>query len=155
MTNGPEGTKNYTMAQRHTAYDMTEDINEGKYDEENDRFTGSKILKDSQKWNYCWSTRSIAGRTQRIGSLIMKYIASGTKFKLKLMTYNGARLDSDYQGGVKYTKTSEREDYVGKCGMLATGKIVFPTLSDKSTWFFIDGIKTPGIDYNNISNTQT
>lgn len=155
MTNGPEGTKNYTMAQRHTAYDMTEDINEGKYDEEDDRFTGSKILKDSQKWNYCWSTRSVAGRTQRIGSLIMKYIASGTKFKLKLMTYNGARLDSDYQGGVKYTKTSEREDYVGKCGMLATGKIVFPTLSDKSTWFFIDGIKTPGIDYNNISNTQT
>lgn len=155
MTNGPEGTKNYTMAQRHTAYDMTEDINEGKYDKENDRFTGSKILKDSQKWNYCWSTRSVVGRVQKIGSLIMKYIASGTEFKLKLMTYNGARLDSDYQGGVKYTKTSEREDYVGKCGMLATGKIVFPTLSDKSTWFFIDGIKTPGIDYNNISNTQT
>lgn len=155
MTNGPEGTKNYTMAQRHTAYDMTEDINEGGYDKENDGFTGSKILKDSSKWNYCWSSRQVAGRTQRIGSLIMKYIATGGKFKLKLQTYNGARLDSDYQGGVKYTKTSEREDFVGKCGMLAAGRIVFPTLSDKSTWFFLDGIKTPGIDYHNITNTQT
>ena len=155
MTNGPEGTKNYTMAQRHTAYDMTEDINEGGYDKKNDSFTGSKILKDSSKWNYCWSTRKVAGRIQRIGSLIMKYIATGDKFKLKLQTYNGARLDSDYQGGVKYTKTSEREDFVGKCGMLAAGRIVFPTLSDKSTWFFLDGIKTPGIDYHNITNTQT
>ena len=82
MTNGPEGTKNYTMAQRHTAYDMTEDINEGGYDKESDSFTGSKILKDSSKWNYCWSTRKVAGRTQRIGSLIMKYIAIFQKFLL-------------------------------------------------------------------------
>lgn len=154
MTNGPENTKNYTMAQRHTAYDMTEDINSGQYDDERGEFIGSSILKDSQKWNYCWSTRQIPGRTQQIGSLIMKYIANGGKSKLKLCTYNGARVEGDYNGGVKYTKTSEREDYVGKCQMLALGKIIFPTLSDKSTWFFLDGIKTPGIDYNNISNTQ-
>lgn len=156
MTNGPENTKQYTMAQRHTAYDMTEDINNGKYDEKSDTFSNSSILRDSSKWDYCWSFRSLFnGQPQRIGSLIMKYVANGGKSKLELKTYNGAKVASDINGGVKYTKTSEREDYIGKCQMLALGKIIFPTLSDKSTWFYVDGIKTPGLDYSNIKNTQT
>lgn len=158
MTNGPEGTKNYTIAQRHTAYDMTEDISKGYVDEKG-RFKNSDILKDSQDWDYCWSTRIVNGQLRRIGSIIMKHFSQTDKLGgvsgLKLRTYNGVVVDGDHNGGTKYTKISQQEDFVAKMSMITSGRILFPTLSDKSTWFFLEGISTPGVDYNNLKNTPT
>ena len=158
MTNGPEGTKNYTIAQRHTAYDMTEDISKG-YIGQDGRFKNSDILKDSQDWDYCWSTRNINGQLRRIGSIIMKHFSETDKLGgvsgLKLRTYNGVVVDGDYNGGTKYTKISQQEDFVAKLSMLTSGRILFPTLSDKSTWFFLEGVSTPGIDYTNLKAIPT
>jgi hypothetical protein len=57
-------------------------------------------------------------------------------------------------GGVQYKKISERDDYMAKVAILMKGGIIFPTLSDKSTWFYITGCNLPGINYNSISSTN-
>ena len=46
---------------------------------------------------------------------------------------------------------SRRTDFLSKAAIIQTGGIIFPTLSDKSTWFHLTGIKLPGLDYNSLA----
>ena len=85
-----------------------------------------------------------------IGSLIIKHILSKGNINLRLHTHGGVMVENDIQGGVAYDSITEREDWLGKAAILRDGGIIFPTLSDKSTWFYLTGVEVPGIDYSNL-----
>lgn len=147
-TNGPEGTHRYTLSQSHTASDIKDDINTTVI-ESNGRVSKGKIIKDMMRYGYCWSVKN----GKHIGSLIIKHFANADSApsKLSLYTHGGVRLNTDHTGGVAYNKITQREDWVAKAKILQAGYIIFPTLSDKSTWFYLGGVKIPGLNYNNLS----
>ena len=68
---------------------------------------------------------------------------------MQLETYIGAKRDDVHDGGTKYTKIAKREDYLSKATIIENGGLLFPTLSDKSTWFYLTGITLPGLQYDN------
>ena len=148
MTNGPEGTKRYMLAQSHTASDMTDNYNKAELVD--GEIKGSKMLKDMR--NYLYNT--IKGlRDIPKGSIIIKqlFFAKDKKLNLVLHTHGGVKVDSNYDGGVSYRKITEREDWIAKAAILKQGGIIFPTLSDKSTWFYLTGVNVPGLNYGSIS----
>jgi hypothetical protein len=67
MTNGPEGTKRYMLAQSHTASDITDDFNRAVI--EGDGIKGSKMLRDMSKYIYN-TIKGVRGIPK--GSLIIK-----------------------------------------------------------------------------------
>ena len=155
MTNGPGNTKQYTMAQAHTASDFTDDLNKAEVTDDG-KVVGSRILKDLIKYTYNLSqriVRSSAGDyAQTIGSIIIKHLMTAGHSKLRLKINSGVRVQDDYSGGVSYKEITEREDYLGKATILQHGGIIFPTLSDKSTWFHLDGVQVPGLNYKALSS---
>ena len=149
MTNGPEGTKRYTLAQSHTASDMTDDYKKAILVD--GQIKGSRMLRDMRNYLYncIEGTRGIPK-----GSLIVKQLYFSAKKNLEnlvLHTHGGVKVEGDYTGGVSYRKITEREDWIAKAAILKQGGIIFPTLSDKSTWFYLTGVNVPGIDYSSIS----
>ena len=62
----------------------------------------------------------------------------------------GFKTEQRGDSGTEYTKTSINEDYMTRATILANGCIALPVLSDKSTFYYISGVKLPGIDYNNF-----
>lgn len=148
MTNGPEGTKRYTLAQSHTASDITDNFNKAVLVD--GEIKGSKMLRDMRKYIY----NAIEGlRGIPKGSIIIKqlYFAADKRLHLVLHTHGGVKVEGNYDGGVSYNKITEREDWLAKAAILKNGGIIFPTLSDKSTWFYLTGVNVPGIDYSDIS----
>jgi hypothetical protein len=145
MTLGPENTKMYTMAQNHSASEFTDDFNLSVVDNDG-RITGSKMLPDMMKfvYNYMYTK---AGK--HIGSIIIKHYLNKKRSNLQLQTFIGAKRDDVHDGGTKYTKIAKREDYLSKATILENGGLLFPTLSDKSTWFYLTGIVLPGLQYEN------
>jgi hypothetical protein len=51
--------------------------------------------------------------------------------------------------GISYTDTGPIEDYMSKLEILRNGGLLFPTLSDKTTYYYLTGMQMPGIDYAN------
>lgn len=155
MTNGPENTKRYLMAQSHTISDMTVDINDATADESEPlterQVKNSRVLRDMQKYLYNFLQR---GRNWDlpIGSLIIKHVLQSGGIHLTLHTHGGIMVDEDLSGGVSYKKITEREDWLAKAAILKQGGIIFPTLSDKSTWFYVTGVTVPGINYYGIES---
>jgi len=67
MTNGPEGTKRYMLAQSHTASDMTDNYNKAELVD--GEIKGSRMLKDMA--NYLYNTiKGLRGIPK--GSLLIK-----------------------------------------------------------------------------------
>lgn len=155
MTNGPENTKRYLMAQSHTISDMTVDINDATSDDSEPLNTrkvkNSRVLKDMQKYLYNFLERG-KNWDLPIGSLIIKHVLQSGGIHLTLHTHGGIMVDEDLSGGVSYKKITEREDWLAKAAILKQGGIIFPTLSDKSTWFYVTGVTVPGINYYNIES---
>ena len=83
----------------------------------------------------------------RIGSLILKQIISTDRPTLTLLTPVGFKTEKQADQGVAYTRIPEYEDYVSKMEYLSNSNIIFPTLSDKSTYAALSGIKLPGISF--------
>lgn len=150
MTNGPEGTKRYMLAQSHTASDMTDNYNKAELVD--GEIKGSRMLKDMA--NYLYNTiKGLRGIPK--GSLLIKqlFFAKDHKLHLVLHTHGGVKVDSNYDGGMSYRKITEREDWLAKAAILKQGGIIFPTLSDKSTWFYLTGANVPGLNYGALSQT--
>lgn len=144
QTLGPEGVKMYTMAQNHTASDFTDDFNKAVVDKDGN-VHGSPILDDMKK--YCYNF-FITKAGKQIGSIIIKHLHKPGHRLLSLDTFIGVKkVDDSKDGGTKYTKISKRDDYLAKVRILQSGGITFPTLSDKSTWFYLTGVRLPGLDY--------
>lgn len=152
MTIGPENTKMYTFAQNHTASDTIYDLN-NSYDENGNLVKGCTLEELSQV-DYVMA-RDQQGN--RIGSVIGKTLMNKdwnpNHNKLQLRTSAGTKSSTYSDEGSKYSKTTSREDYMAKVQMLLQGDIIFPALSDKSTYFSISGIKLPGLNFDNSSSS--
>jgi len=153
MTNGPEGTKRYLMAQSHTVSDITLDINDAECDTSqpaNKReFKKSRIMRDMANYIYNF-VKTGKHAAIPIGSLIIKHVFNNGKINLVLHTHGGIMMDGDRTGGKSYSDITEREDWLAKYAILKDGGIIFPTLSDKSTWFYLTGVRVPGLNYKNL-----
>lgn len=162
-TLGPGDTSLFTMSQNNTASDITDDLNKA-YVDELGNIQGSEVASDMIKWEYNLM-RAPFDESQRIatnvlwGSCILKYLHRKNRVKLDLKTHVGMNMENTHDGGVKYTEISERDDFLAKATILESDGIIFPTLSDKSTWFYISasdrdlGLKLPGINYDDIANS--
>lgn len=153
-TNGPEGSKQYMMAQSHTASDLTDDYKKAVVIDGIIKY--SRKMKDMAAYVYNFMFEKQGEIKRPVGSIIIKqlYLNAGKKLQLRLHTHGGVRIENNYDGGVSYKKITEREDWIGKAAILKQGGIIFPTLSDKSTWFYLTGVTLPGIDYTNIKEVS-
>lgn len=151
MTLGPNHTKRYTMAQCHTASDITDMLKNADVQEA--EIIGSSLAKDMAQYAYnlFTLTNRITNKAYPIGSRLLKGILSGENKNLKLHTHGGVKTERSKSGGKDYKQISAREDYLAKMEILRQGGIIFPTLSDKATWFYITGCTLAGYDYNKIS----
>lgn len=159
-TMGPGNKKRFTMAQRNTASDITDDLSNGEVvvdDEGNVSAIGSNILNDMVKYIYtCFAEVDKHGMKKIYGSLIAKQMFANGKNKpiLKLAQHGGSRTEQSRQGGKAYTEMSDREDLISKISILMENGILFPTLSDKATYFYLKGITLAGLNYKNINGTS-
>lgn len=145
MVLGPDNTRMYTFAQNHSASDTTYELNTCL--DENGNVVEGNIMADLQNVSYI----TIHDGSRRIGSIIAKSVLDANfnknRNRIQLHTSSGIKTQDSRNGGVKYSEITEREDYINKAVILRDGNIVFPTLSDKSTWFYLSGIKLPGLNW--------
>lgn len=91
-----------------------------------------------------------------IGSVIAKQvlqsIKDGKQIGIQLCTPVQFKTNDRSDEGSDYFQIGEREDYVMKCSILEGGNIIFPTMSDKKTWYYITGVDMPGIKYTYDNN---
>lgn len=156
MTLGPNHTKRYTMAQCHTASDITDMLVDANISDDGVTISGSDLAKDMAQYSYnlFYLPNRITKKLYPIGSRLLKGILSGENKNLKLHTHGGVKTERSKTGGKDYKEISAREDYLAKMEILRTGGIVFPTLSDKATWFYITGCKLAGYDYKSIDSVS-
>lgn len=154
MTLGPNHTKRYTMAQCHTASDITDMIIDANISDDGVTIVGSDLAKDMAQYSYnlFYLPNRITKKLYPIGSRLLKGILSGENKNLKLHTHGGVKTERSKTGGKDYKEISAREDYLAKMEILRTGGMIFPTLSDKATWFYITGCKLAGYDYKSIDS---
>ena len=93
------------------------------------------------------------GENTRYGSLVVEHIDEGGG-PLEIATLIGF---SSYEAGaddVDYAQMSAREDYISKFSALLSGRMIFPTQSDKKTWGYVKGLMLPGLNFNNLAETM-
>lgn len=104
----------------------------------------------SDPFAYFEGEEDVTGEKPKYGSVILKEITrSNSNAFITLRNFVGFKTDKRGDYGSDYFEISKREDYVAKATILEEGGIIMPTLSDKKTWLYIDGIKLPGLDYSN------
>lgn len=81
------------------------------------------------------------------GSMILKKILNQKDLELKLHTYIGFKTDNFNDNGSSYNDQTTVQDYMAKLSMLQQNYFVFPTLSDKSTYVVMSGLKLPGMQF--------
>ena len=132
--------KAYTITQNNTESDLVE------------LFQGD--LNDPQLQqiiNYDYNLTTDENGNQ-IGSVLLKQVVAGKGCQIASHIFNGFKTNDKNDQGVEYLSMPEHEDLAGKYELLASGALLFPTLSDKSTYPYLTGVKLPGIDYNNANS---
>lgn len=86
---------------------------------------------------------------QYFGSLILEELSRDGNAFLTVRNFIGFKTDKRNDTGSDYFEISKREDYISKAAILEKGSIIMPTLSDKKTYVYIDGVKLPGLNYEN------
>lgn len=146
MQIGPNNTKLYTFAQHHTASEKVIELNNVFDDNGNEIQNG--LVADLIKSPY------VLSQDRSRGSIVAKQVLNenfnSKHDRIKLATSEGIKLAVSKTGGTKYSETSPIEDWLSKAAILQNGNICFPTLSDKSTWFYLLGILLPGINYSSV-----
>lgn len=133
--------KAYTQGENNTVSDILADIqNENPNNEAKQRIQ-----------NFCYNKHSI----------VLRRIAQndGNKMaKILMNNYAGFKTDQNDDYGSDYNQVSEVEDYMSKVTMLISGGLIYPTMSDKKTYMYlqasdqaINGFLIPGIDYRLIN----
>lgn len=89
------------------------------------------------------------------GSIILKNYTSNNPSKLRIVTDAGFKTDIKGDIGEDYAEISQVQDEVSKIEMLLAGKIILPTMSDKKTWGYIDGITLPGLNMKQLTGSIT
>lgn len=145
----------YTISENNLISDVTDELSKGG------------AVADTLN-SYCYNiyTDQLTdpeGNTIEVteGSILLKAVkelAAGRNLDLKVCTLSQFKSDEEPNEGHDYFDISEVEDYVAKTAILEGGNIIFPTMSDKKTWVYIDlgtlanGKKRtiPGIKYDQI-----
>ena len=129
--------KAYTQGENNTVSDILADIQDGNPD----NATKQRIQ------NFCYNKHSIVLRriSQNEGNKMAKILMNN---------YAGFKTDQNDDYGSDYNQVSEVEDYMSKVTMLISGGLIYPTMSDKKTYMYlqssdqaINGFLIPGIDY--------
>lgn len=133
--------KAYTQGENNTVSDILADIQD-----ENPNNEAKQRIQ-----NFCYNKHSI----------VLRRIAQndGNKMaKILMNNYAGFKTDQNDDYGSDYNQVSKVEDYMSKVTMLISGGLIFPTMSDKKTYMYlqasdqaINGLLIPGIDYRLIN----
>lgn len=129
--------KAYTQGENNTVSDILADIQD-----ENPNNAAKQRIQ-----NFCYNKHSI----------VLRRIAQndGNKMaKILMNNYAGFKTDQNDDYGSDYNQVSKVEDYMSKVTMLISGGLIYPTMSDKKTYMYlqasdqaINGFLIPGIDY--------
>ena len=129
--------KAYTQGENNTVSDILADIQD-----ENPNNEAKQRIQ-----NFCYNKHSI----------VLRRIAQneGNKMaKILMNNYAGFKTDQNDDHGSDYNQVSNIEDYMSKVTMIINGGMIFPTMSDKKTYMYlqasdqaINGFLVPGIDY--------
>ena len=129
--------KAYTQGENNTVSDILADIQD-----ENPNNEAKQRIQ-----NFCYNKHSI----------VIRRIAQneGNKMaKILMNNYAGFKTDQNDDYGSDYNQVSNIEDYMSKVTMIISGGMIFPTMSDKKTYMYlqasdqaINGFLIPGIDY--------
>lgn len=98
-------------------------------------------------YNFYESEEDALGEKQTYGSLVIETISEDPNSSITVRNFVGFKTDKRGDTGSDYFDISRREDYVSKATILEKGGIIMPTLSDKKTYMYLDGISLPGLDY--------
>lgn len=133
--------KAYTQGENNTVSDILADIQD-----ENPNNEAKQRIQ-----NFCYNKHSI----------VLRRIAQneGNKMaKILMNNYAGFKTDQNDDYGSDYNQVSDIEDYMSKVTMLISGGMIYPTMSDKKTYMYlqasdqaINGFLIPGIDYRLIN----
>ncbi len=137
--------KAYTQGENNTVSDILADIQD-----ENPNNEAKQRIQ-----NFCYNKHSI----------VLRRIAQndGNKMaKILMNNYAGFKTDQNYDYGSDYNQVSDVEDYMSKVTMLISGGLIYPTMSDKKTYMYlqasdqaINGFLIPGIDYRLINKLMS
>lgn len=129
--------KAYTQGENNTVSDILADIQD-----ENPNNEAKQRIQ-----NFCYNKHSV----------VLRRIAQneGNKMaKILMNNYAGFKTDQNDDYGSDYNQVSNIEDYMSKVTMIISGGMIFPTMSDKKTYMYlqasdqaINGFLVPGIDY--------
>lgn len=107
--------------------------------------TQNNYMSDQLRWlntNAYNKLDNIARSAYSANSLIIKTLTSPDKPKLKLHTLIAIR-DNITNSSRDYFGITPLEDYIAKLLLVHQGRLILPTMSDKKTWYSIEGIKLP------------
>lgn len=107
--------------------------------------TQNNYMSDQLRWlntNAYNKLDNIARSAYNANSLIVKTLTSPDKPKLKLHTLIAIR-DNITNSSRDYFGITPLEDYIAKLLLVHQGRLILPTMSDKKTWYSIEGIKLP------------
>lgn len=133
--------KAYTQGENNTVSDILADIQD-----ENPNNEAKQRIQ-----NFCYNKHSIVLRriAQNEGNKMVKILMNN---------YAGFKTDQNDDYGSDYNQVSNIEDYMSKVTMLISGGLIYPTMSDKKTYMYlqasdqaINGFLIPGIDYRLIN----
>lgn len=137
--------KAYTQGENNTVSDILADIQD-----ENPNNEAKQRIQ-----NFCYNKHSI----------VLRRIAQndGNKMaKILMNNYAGFKTDQNDDYGSDYNQVSDVEDYMSKVTMLISGGLIYPTMSDKKTYMYlqasdqaINGFLIPGIDYRLINKLMS
>ena len=130
-----DGKKLFTISQNNAISHITQALNSN--DPEN------PTLKVTLGFDYNVVNADGINR----GSIILKKILNQKDLELKLHTYIGFKTDNFNDNGSAYNDQTTVQDYMAKLSMLQQNYFVFPTLSDKSTYVVMSGLKLPGMQF--------
>lgn len=107
--------------------------------------TQNNYMSDQLRWlntNAYNKLDNITRSAYSANSLIVKTLTSPDKPKLKLHTLIAIR-DNMTNSSRDYFGITPLEDYIAKLLLVHQGRLILPTMSDKKTWYSIEGIKLP------------
>lgn len=143
--------KYYQISDNNYISDMVDNLNGVQYHEgsSKDGYIMDQSVRNliEYSYNYIEDPESAPDQKRGIGSIIAKQMVQKEHPNISVRTLIGFKTNQGQDKGRDYFKITKREDYVAKMTILQKGYIVFPTMSDKKTWVFLDGIKLPGINY--------
>lgn len=107
--------------------------------------TQNNYMSDQLRWlntDAYNKLSNIAKSAYSANSLIVKALTSSDKPKLKLHTLIAIK-DNISNSSRDYFGITPLEDYIAKLLLIHQGRLILPTMSDKKTWYSIEGVKVP------------